>query len=364
MKPKTLILMVVAVVCGLGASYMTSRLLAEREDKPAQIVQREPEKVKLLAAKKELIMHQYIKTPQELFDWKEFVVDNVPKEALADFNALKGKTLKRLLHKGEVVLPEDLNDGSPVLEVPPGFQAMGLSVNVHTSAGGFASLPGSRVDIIWSKRGQTDQTSFTKTLLQNVLVLAADGAKNRTEDGTPIVASVVTLALTPEDVRRVANAAESGTMRLVLRIPGDNTIVKNDMTSLDETIRGGPAPKEGEEGGAEMVGVSPLEERGPLVVQALPNVGRTPRQGVDGQPIREVPQIGEAPAQIGEAPEARKYRRHVVQFRQGDKQWKEVFLLDEQGRVVDADDVARLEAPPQQPQQPAVVAPQTLPKDR
>ena len=30
MKPKTLILMVVAVTCGLGASYMTSRLLAER----------------------------------------------------------------------------------------------------------------------------------------------------------------------------------------------------------------------------------------------------------------------------------------------------------------------------------------------
>src|SRR5436305_1695536 len=31
MKPKTLILMVVAVTCGLGASYMTSRLLAERQ---------------------------------------------------------------------------------------------------------------------------------------------------------------------------------------------------------------------------------------------------------------------------------------------------------------------------------------------
>ncbi len=30
MKPKTMILMVVAVVCGLGASYMTSRLLADR----------------------------------------------------------------------------------------------------------------------------------------------------------------------------------------------------------------------------------------------------------------------------------------------------------------------------------------------
>ena len=33
MKPKTMILMVVAVCCGLGASYITSKLLAERNNK-------------------------------------------------------------------------------------------------------------------------------------------------------------------------------------------------------------------------------------------------------------------------------------------------------------------------------------------
>ena len=34
MKPKTIILMVVAVSCGLAASYMTSRLLADRPEAP------------------------------------------------------------------------------------------------------------------------------------------------------------------------------------------------------------------------------------------------------------------------------------------------------------------------------------------
>ena len=37
MKPKTLILMVVAVTCGLGASYMTSRLLAKTKS-PADVL--------------------------------------------------------------------------------------------------------------------------------------------------------------------------------------------------------------------------------------------------------------------------------------------------------------------------------------
>lgn len=38
MKPRTMILMVVAIGCGLGASYMTSKLLAERN----QQVEAEP----------------------------------------------------------------------------------------------------------------------------------------------------------------------------------------------------------------------------------------------------------------------------------------------------------------------------------
>jgi len=39
MKPKTIILMVVAIVCGLAASYMTSRLLADRAGKATADVQ-------------------------------------------------------------------------------------------------------------------------------------------------------------------------------------------------------------------------------------------------------------------------------------------------------------------------------------
>ena len=47
MKPKTLVLMVVAVTCGLGASYMTSRLLAERNTDDA-------EKIAVLVAKRQI----------------------------------------------------------------------------------------------------------------------------------------------------------------------------------------------------------------------------------------------------------------------------------------------------------------------
>lgn len=52
MKSKTVILMVVAVVCGLAASYMTSRLLADRN-----------EKIKVLVAKRKFNRWTHVKNP-------------------------------------------------------------------------------------------------------------------------------------------------------------------------------------------------------------------------------------------------------------------------------------------------------------
>src|SRR5437879_4736284 len=109
MKPKTLILMVVAVVCGLGASYMTSRLLAERDDKPAD--QPAVVKVKVLVAKKNLEMHTALKAkPEEFFTEKEYIKEDAPKDALTkdDLAKLKNKYLKVGRKAGDHVTESDL----------------------------------------------------------------------------------------------------------------------------------------------------------------------------------------------------------------------------------------------------------------
>src|SRR5713226_303666 len=62
---KTMILMVVAVGCGLVASFLTSRLLAERGNSG-------PVMVKRLVAKKNLALGTVIKDPEKYFVEKEF----------------------------------------------------------------------------------------------------------------------------------------------------------------------------------------------------------------------------------------------------------------------------------------------------
>ena len=85
MKPKTLILLVVAVTCGLGASYMTSRLLAERQPDDS-------DKVPVLVAKKSLDVGFTIKKPEDVFEEKKFTKGDEPKNAIVEIREERGHT--------------------------------------------------------------------------------------------------------------------------------------------------------------------------------------------------------------------------------------------------------------------------------
>lgn len=212
MKPKTMILMGLAITCGLGASYMTSRLLADRG-------QEEKETVEVLVARRNLSVGERVVKPEELFEKKTILRENDTPDSIRDFDALKGKILKQGRNKGDAITPANMFSEKEMLEIPENFQAMGLRVNLETSAHGLATLPHSRVDLIWFQRGEKNETSRVDVLLRDVLVLAADGKIDR--EGMTAVAQVVTLALTPEQVLKVNLAKETGILNLSLRKFGD-----------------------------------------------------------------------------------------------------------------------------------------------
>ena len=91
MKPKTMILMVVAVGCGLAASYMTSKLLADRREPPPV-----EEKIKILVSKTKVPKNTVLKDPEKYFEVRERNKADEPKEKyFTDFAQLKDKRLKK-----------------------------------------------------------------------------------------------------------------------------------------------------------------------------------------------------------------------------------------------------------------------------
>jgi pilus assembly protein CpaB len=299
MKPKTMILMVVAIVCGLGASYMTSQLLAERGNEKEEMP-----KVNVLVAKKNLDNGTPLKKPEELFEVKEFLRGQEPKDALAAYDALKDKYLKRNLRKGDFVTPKDIDENQTILPLPEGKVGVGIRVSAEAIAGGFAALPGSKVNIVWTIRGTNNLTAQSVTLLENVLVVAADTKSNRQEDGGAMPANVVTVALTEEEALKVNLAKDIGNLSLSLRSSSDDNS-KGKMAKL--TLK-----------------------------DLLNSVGKAdlnPNSLVDpnGDPLPLQPV--EEPQQVAEEPQPT-HQRHVVWIKRGNEYQKQVFLKDSQGNMI------------------------------
>src|SRR2546427_2297309 len=216
MKPKTLILMVVAIGCGLVASYMTSRVIADRSDKPSE------EKVTVLVARQNITMGTWVKDAEKLFEEKQFTKGEEPKKAIRSFDDVRGKRLNKPLSEEQFVTPDDLatkeQEGLAAL-MQPGMRALALKVDAAAQVGGFVQSH-SRVDIVSVVKRNENET-YSKIILQNILVLAVDQTSIRPEDKQAFVANTVTVQVTPQQAEVLSLAMELGTLKLIMRAYGD-----------------------------------------------------------------------------------------------------------------------------------------------
>jgi pilus assembly protein CpaB len=342
MKPKTMMLMVVAVGCGLAASYMTSRLLAERSNGPAE----EP-KVKVLVAKAKVSAWALIKEPEKYFEEKEFPESAAPKKALKELKDVKDQRLSQALGEGEFVLSDKLVNAEQVglvAKLPPGMRAIALKVNAESLAGGFV-LPGYRVDVVSTLRGATNE-SVSKIILQNMLVLAVDTQATRDNQTTSIIGSTVTLAATPEEAQRLSLAAAMGELRLTLRTPDDTKIVHLPASKWDDLKRpphDASAAREDEEA-APPPSAPPVPPLPPLPAPPK-EVTPPPTTVVEKTPVKE--------------PEPPPVKKHTMTIINGEFVQKAVFTLDPVDKVWTNGglDQHADNAPPRRPTPPPVVAP-------
>lgn len=308
MKPKTMILMVVAVTCGLGASYMTSRLLSERGE-----AEDTGEKVTVLVAKKNLDMGLLIKNPADLFEEKQFSKGDEPKNCMVEHDQLKGRSLKRPLRAGDWVMEEDLFEkgkSGMMGHLPEGHLAIGIRVNPESIAGGFASLPLSRVDIFSTVRRGDDKSSYSMRLMEDVLVLAADSNPHRDPESRAQLATVVTVALKPQDVAKVRLAENFGPLTLALRGFGEKKNGDDFKTTFQDIVMN-------------------TGEKKHDVITGPPDPIGNPPVVTSTQPPVVTPKPIEQPKEVA------KLRTHRVTVTTGAEQTFWEYTLDENDRVVD-----------------------------
>lgn len=154
-------------------------------------------------------------------DWPR---GSIPEGAFNDMQKLQERVVKVGVLRGEAVLegklaPEGTKGGLAAI-IAPGKRAMTVRVNDVVGVAGFA-LPGNYVDVVVNaqqeQNGKAEDTrQISKTVLENVLVLAVAQEAGRDET-KPKVVSAVTLELSPEDAEKLDLARSVGSLSLVLR---------------------------------------------------------------------------------------------------------------------------------------------------
>lgn len=214
MKPKTMIMMGVAVVFGLLASWMTTKLWSDSNLQ-----------VKVLVAKDKVPQYTTIREPESLFEAAEKKQAELPPNAMTEdkLGELKGRQMKNGLGKGGVLKLEDLQD--PIKsgldsQLPKGKRAFSIPITADSAVGGFV-VAGTNVDVVWVPREQNQQ-STPKVVLENVLVRAIDLASNRPEDKPGMIGAVATLEVDPKQMVELARYRNTGSLYLALRPSGDD----------------------------------------------------------------------------------------------------------------------------------------------
>ena len=100
--------------------------------------------------------------------------------------------------------------------ITEGKRGVAIPVNAVRGVGGFV-LPGDRVDVLHTTTiGRRDDQPVTRTLAQDLTVLAIDQT-NAEDFAEPTLVNVVTLLVTQEEAKTLILALEVGTLTLTLR---------------------------------------------------------------------------------------------------------------------------------------------------
>lgn len=148
---------------------------------------------------------------------------SVPEGAYSTKSQVIGKITMNKFYPGEPITnkrtSEHLGGSTLSALITPEYRAIAVRVDDVVGVAGFI-LPGNKVDILSTAMNKLTNQAGTKTLLQNIKVLAVDQEVSQ-EKEKPVIVRAVTLELKPEQAEIIVQAMHEGTIQLILRNPLD-----------------------------------------------------------------------------------------------------------------------------------------------
>jgi len=236
MRPKTLILLLLALGCGLVASIGISQVInRNREAAPV-------ETEAILVALKDIKVNELL--DDKNLRMEEWPKEKVPADAVRTLKDIEHQRAGTKIFAGEPMRKAKFAVDGRQEEIPKGFRVVGVPVDAASAAGNLLQ-PGDRVDVVFSAKPEGaggQRQHVAKTILQNIKVFAVNEQWRPTQGDKSdevITAKTVSLLLRPEQAEVLSLANEmGGHLRLTLRNSEDELVGQAGSTDLGNLLQG------------------------------------------------------------------------------------------------------------------------------
>jgi pilus assembly protein CpaB len=241
-----LFVMAGALLFGLLAAFSVSRYLSSAQAGNSNFT-------KVAVAKVDIPLGTKIIAEQ--IEEVEFPANTIPDGAFESAAKLVGRVAVVQIAAREAVTdtklaPEGTAGGLTAI-IPEGYRAMTVKVDDASGVSGFIQ-PGAIVDVVVvidPKENNINQDPISKVVLQNIKVLAnAQNMDKPKDEREATTVKAVTLQVTPEQAEKLALAANSGKLQLIMRNSidqGDSQTVGINKRSLLTGEHAAPVPEPG-----------------------------------------------------------------------------------------------------------------------
>jgi len=232
MKVKSLMMLVVAVGCGLVAMLGVRQVLNKGDKKE------EVKTANVLVTIAEIAPGTPLNESNVKF--KSWAIDQIPEGSVTKLEEYKDRSIKTRAVPGEIVMKAKLSEqgvrGASV-EIPDGKRVFTTSVDMTKTHSGLI-LPGDFVDVyvtFTSRKPQGGMSTITKVILERVKIFATDNLTDAGgTDSNQVKSKNISLLLDPREGAILKLAENKGEVHLALRAASDDTDTEDVQINDDE----------------------------------------------------------------------------------------------------------------------------------
>ena len=226
-----------SLIIAVAGSYFLYRWI-ERQRQPKEVVQVQAEAVPVAVATANLPWGTKLKP--EMIKTSPYLKESLPTGYFAGVNDLKNRVLLTPLKINDPITehklaPTSIETGGVAAVIKSGKRAIAVKGDKVIGISGFIN-PGNRVDVLVTVKDPDKKEKKTKTILENIPVLATGTQIQENEKGEPSPVDVYTLEVTLEEAEKLALAASEGKLQMALRSVIDSDEIYTEGITVPELL--------------------------------------------------------------------------------------------------------------------------------